>query len=78
MYLGEACVREHSNLADDMIPGARSSDVFQGCMQLLPHSDDPVCHALQLFLQTSIQTKISVCLAPRKRIFNCAVRNLTA
>jgi len=50
-HLCETCVWEHANLADDVVPGARSTNLFQSWVQLFPHSDDPVCHALQLNLQ---------------------------
>ena len=52
-YLGEASVREHANLAGDVIPLPRGTNLLQGCMQLSSHGDDSVCHALQLNLQHS-------------------------
>lgn len=44
-YLGEACVREHANLIDDVGPVPWSSHFDQRIIQLLPHFLDPVCHA---------------------------------
>ena len=56
LYLGETGVGEHANLAGDVVPLARSANLFQGCMQLFSHGDDSVCHALQLNLQHSTST----------------------
>ena len=39
-FFTETCVREHADLISDMIPGARSTDLFQGLPEEISHADD--------------------------------------
>ena len=44
----EAGEAEHADLVDDVLPVARGALLLQSRLQLLPHLDDAVCHAMDL------------------------------